>query len=691
MEKCVLNHPHLTRYFQSRGLSIFPPNALMLSENVMYHDESVGKTFHPAMIGAFVSPTGETVCLSRTYLADDGNGKAQVTTPKKFSRPTYPGAMRGAAIRLQRPSTILGIAEGIETAAAVFEGTGTPMWATGSANGMVSVQIPKGVKRVEIWADNDSSGVGQQSAMTLARRLYREGFAVSVMIPILPDTDWLDVYVEEGEDALWEAIGFFPVCNPSDPESPKLENAAAKTKAPETAGGMPNPIADAIEKLNERHFIVTVGGKTCIATEKRNPETGHVFLELSSQTDFNLLYQNLNVGDERASSLWLTSEKRRQYEGIVFAPGKVLPGYYNLFRGFTVLPQKGRCFLLWQHVFFVICRGNRRHYRYLRKWMAHIFQKPGELPGVAIVIRGKQGTGKTIYVDLLGDCLGQHFLVLTQMEQLTGRFNSHLKDLLLVSANEALWGGNKAGEGALKAMITDKAMAVEFKGKDIISVENYKRLIVTSNEDWPVPIGMDDRRFLVLESSDEYKEDKSYFEALANQMAKGGKEAMMYDLLREDLTGFDVRTAPRSRFGFDIKVKGAEPIVKWWYERLYVGKTAMDSWETRECQWNMTPTKDSLHANFLSFCTDHKLRTLDKPTFGRKLREMLPGGVLSDCRPTLSAPSPDDTVAALSGHTRVERPWRYKIPLLAECRHAFQLFAKAGPEIWPDEVTEEGP
>lgn len=237
MEQGVRNHPLLTSYFQSRGLRIFPPNTLMLSENEMYYDESVGMTYHPAMIGVFLSPTGETVCLSRTYLADDGNGKASVPTPKKFSRAVHQGAMRRAAIRLYNPGAILGIAEGIETAAAVFEATGTPMWATGSANGMVSLQIPKEVKRVEIWADNDSSGVGQQSAMKLARRLYCEGFAVSVMIPILPDTDWLDVYVEEGEDALWEAIGFFPVCNPSAPEIQKLENAAAKTKAPETAGG----------------------------------------------------------------------------------------------------------------------------------------------------------------------------------------------------------------------------------------------------------------------------------------------------------------------------------------------------------------------------------------------------------------------------------------------------------------------
>lgn len=689
MEEGVAGHPLLTAYLRSRGLSGCPSDQLFLREQEVYFDETTGKITLPAMIAPFTSPAGEIVCLSRTYLDENGDGKANVATPKKFSQATYRGATRGAAIRLIEARSTLGVAEGIETALAILEATGTAMWATGSAGGLESVVIPTHVRRVEVWADNDSNGVGQAAAHRLASRLYNEGYAVAVFIPSLPDKDWLDVYREEGAEALWDVVASSPVYDPHgfDLDDYNVINLGggrstdAAVVRPVDVFAKPNVVLE----LNKRHFVVSIGGKTCIATEKVNYQTRHTYIELSTQGDFRLLYQNEVQDGESVASIWLCSKDRRQYEGIVFAPGKAVPGYYNLFRGFTASPQKGKCYLLWQHLFIVVCRRNRKHYTYLRKWLAHLFQRPGELPGVAIVIRGKQGTGKTIFVDFIGDCLGQHYLVLTRMEQLTGRFNSHLKDILLVSANEALWGGDKAGEGALKAMITDKSMAVEFKGKDIITVDNYKRLIVTSNEDWPVPMGMDDRRFLVLETSDEHKEEKGYFAALAAQMENGGKEAMMYDLLREDLSDFDVRTAPRSRFGFEIKMKGAEPILKWWYERLYEGKTASPQWEERDVSWNPTPTKDALHHNFLSFCNDHKLRTLDKAVFGKKLATMLPGGILGDCRPRQPEPSPDDTVAILSGSGWKVRPWRYNLPPLEECRKAFQILGKAGPEIWPEE------
>ena len=58
------------------------------------------------------------------------------------------------------------------------------------------------------------------------------------------------------------------------------------------------------------------------------------------------------------------------------------------------------------------------------------------------------------------------------MNQVVGRFNSHMKEALLVFANEAVWGGDKVAEGTLKAMITDRETAIEFKGKDIVWVQN---------------------------------------------------------------------------------------------------------------------------------------------------------------------------------------------------------------------------
>lgn len=456
------------------------------------------------------------------------------------------------------------------------------------------------------------------------------------------------------------------------PPSPARANASEVQQhdAPKGSG-------DYIAILNRKHFVVTVGGKTHIATERRDPITGYLDLQLGSMRDFSLLYKywKVPVGDKSvaATDLWAASRERREYIGIDFMPGLDVPEYFNLWQGFAVEARQGDASLFWQHVETVICQGNQNHYLYLRKWMADMVQRPAELPGVAIVIRGKQGTGKTIFVDILGSLFGPHYQSLTRMEQLTGRFSGHLANKLLVCVSEAVWGGDKVGEGALKALITDPATPVEMKHKDLITVRNYKRFLVTTNEAWSVPMGMDDRRFLILEAGNQHKEDKAYFRALAEQMANGGREALLWDLQHEDLTDFEVRTKPRSTHGFDIKLRSADPIDRWWYERLYKGTTVSGlEYNEEDYDWNREPFKDSLHASFVIYCETHKLRPLTASAFGKELRKMLPGQVVGEMRPKNSG----------WAGAAIGRPRQYVLPPLDECRRAFEEYAKEGEQIW---------
>ena len=49
------------------------------------------------------------------------------------------------------------------------------MWAALTANGIKSFVPPRGLLRLHIFADNDSTFVGQAAAYDLARRLNRDG------------------------------------------------------------------------------------------------------------------------------------------------------------------------------------------------------------------------------------------------------------------------------------------------------------------------------------------------------------------------------------------------------------------------------------------------------------------------------------------------------------------------------------
>ena len=193
-------------------------------------------------------------------------------------------------------------------------------------------------------------------------------------------------------------------------------------------------------------------------------------------------------------------------------------GAYNLWRGFSVQPRSGSCSIFWQLVKDAICSGSPVLYEYVRRYFAHLIQRPWELPEVSIV---------------------------------------------LLHANEATWGGSKGDREKLKAMITDPKMPVEMKGLDIIEMENYLRLVISSNEDWPVPIDLDDRRFLVLDVSPMYMQNHAFFSALHAELNNGGREALMHDLTTESLVDFSPRSKPNSPFGADMKIRSADSPTRW--------------------------------------------------------------------------------------------------------------------------------
>lgn len=163
---------------------------------------------YPAMVAMVTNAGGKTVSLHRTYLSADGPGKAPFDDPRKLMTPVSDGATRGAAIRLFEAGSLLGLAEGIETALAVRVATAQRMWAAVSAGGLETVVLPDEVQTVHLWADNDPiSRAGQKAAAIAAERFYREGRTVYVHVPPgKKKADWLDVYVKDGPEPLLEEL-----------------------------------------------------------------------------------------------------------------------------------------------------------------------------------------------------------------------------------------------------------------------------------------------------------------------------------------------------------------------------------------------------------------------------------------------------------------------------------------------------
>ena len=93
-------------------------------------------------------------------------------------------------------------------------------------------------------------------------------------------------------------------------------------------------------------------------------------------------------------------------------------------------------------------------------------------------------------------------------------------------------------------LVSEPTIPIERKGLDLKTVRSCIHLILASNNQWIVPAGVDERRFLVLDVSPVHAQDGAYFEALINQMDKGGRAAMLYDLLHFDLKTVNLRKVP---------------------------------------------------------------------------------------------------------------------------------------------------
>lgn len=434
--------------------------------------------------------------------------------------------------------------------------------------------------------------------------------------------------------------------------------------------------ANFMAELNQRHAVVPVGGRVLILNKEYDPGLRRSLLTFSSRTDFVTRYENRSVrksGEEiDIGTYWLKDRNRHQCEGLAFMPGGDVPGYYNLWTGWGIQPHPGSCDRFVDFVGEVICGGSSALFAYTWGWMAHLFQRPQELPGTALVLRGAQGIGKNRFAEALGRLVGAHFIQLSSLNQVTGRFSGHLADALLVFANEAIWGGDKTAEGALKAMITDPYSAIEAKGKDIRTVVNYKRLIAASNEDWIVPRGRGDRRFVILDVSDRYKENRDYFGQIQAELKAGGYRALMHELMTAPLGEFNPANIPDEirNNGWDLALRSASSVERWWYDILQRGYLYHEETSYGDDQhadsgylWPDLLASERVQNLYLKWCERHRIAHPESiETLGAVLIQL----GLKRIRPRAGG----------------KRVWSYGFPDLVGAREIFGARFRIPPDEW---------
>jgi hypothetical protein len=178
---------------------------------------------------------------------------------------------------------------------------------------------------------------------------------------------------------------------------------------------------------------------------------------------------------------------------------------YNLYLGLDceqfakIDDPKQHCQLIIKYVNVVLGHPDTDPGFYIFKWMAYCVQNIGEKSGVAVVLRGIKGAGKTTLNRLMYGLLSPHAFITDKASDIAGQFNGHLADMLYVGCDEALWAESGQNADRVKALITDRTMAMEAKYKQSGQHMTYMNISFTSNHDQAAPATGDERRYAVFD------------------------------------------------------------------------------------------------------------------------------------------------------------------------------------------------
>jgi len=390
---------------------------------------------------------------------------------------------------------------------------------------------------------------------------------------------------------------------------PSLEN---QTKN-ESVEGLENPIiAAVVNEMNQRFAILEQ--PTFLILEEDEDGSFSLDKKQSFKDRFNNKLVDLGNDNKKSkANIFLESSRRRTFRKIVMNPHEVGNYeqygmlYYNLWKGFAFMPKQGCCERIKEHMYEVICSGNKEHYEYLLNLLSNWVQKPEERT-VAILLRGPQGCGKTIFANAIGELFGKAYATYDDVERLLGKFNFDIATKILIFADEALWGGRKSDSGKLKAAITGQTVWIESKGKDKIEIPNYRKFIAASNERLALPLDPDDRRWLVLECSGHRSLEYKYFADIEKELDNGGYAALLYELLHRDISRFNPRQLPANDNAFDLKLQCSSSFLQYMYTCLSEGRIMIGT--SNGFPWTeegILIRTDVLRDHYKDFCTKEKL------------------------------------------------------------------------------------
>lgn len=261
-------------------------------------------------------------------------------------------------------------------------------------------------------------------------------------------------------------------------------------------------IADYVQDFKRRGFC-KIDDEACNQTELFNRLNGKRFKQGFIENDF-LTWLYANNKDCSYISAKYMMRTLTHVAGSIFTPVD-LPfiteqdtgcTFINTYRKYQ--PQTGNTEvspLFLEYLERLAPIAEERHV--FIQWLAHLFQHPEQRTSWHIMAPSDTGTGKGFLVEKVLHPLLIHTQILNSYAKLTGQFSTTLEENLFVLLDDAK-AGSESQQTQLKSILTEERAYVERKRLQGGMVKTYVRFFLASNEDTPLDLDANERRWYVL-------------------------------------------------------------------------------------------------------------------------------------------------------------------------------------------------
>lgn len=265
------------------------------------------------------------------------------------------------------------------------------------------------------------------------------------------------------------------------------------------------------------------------------------FIEAKYDKNGNVIQEEkIEYIETQFISKWVKDRNMRQYDKLDFLPQQTAPeNVFNTFSSYcgSELPklnEENKIIIedtaIFKHIENV-CNNDPIVVDYVIKFLARKLQKPYLLHRIALLFKSIQGAGKDTLFDWFGKkIIGKDYFYSGAFKEIYHQFNrKYLFNKILVVITELSSQDSFSRDEDIKQSITRPEVKIEEKGKEAFIITNNIGFVFFTNNENPLKIDLNDRRFCAIQCNDSIANDNDYFNALYKEMDDAKINRAFYD------------------------------------------------------------------------------------------------------------------------------------------------------------------